>query len=218
MRSRCFAASARPKPEATLTHSGRERRERRGREPRRRHRRSARATASAVRARRRRSCRACPSRTCASGSDRREITAAGSSNLRPARIRLSARCSTRLSPMKITSVPGCCSETRRSRARSPSPEVPGEDRHLRGHARARSAGSRRAPGTAVSVETPGHDLELDPGCCERFDLFGAAAEDERVAALQANDRAARAGRDARAARSPPPASGRRARIRAAPVA
>ena len=40
--------------------------------------------------------------------------------------------------------------------------------------------------------TPGHDLELDPGLAQRFALLAAAAEDERVAALEPDDALARA--------------------------
>ena len=43
---------------------------------------------------------------------------------------------------------------------------------------ARVGGGRDAGGDA------GHDLELDPGLAQRFALLAAAAEDERVAALQ----------------------------------
>ena len=40
---------------------------------------------------------------------------------------------------------------------------------------------------------PGHDLELDPGLAQRLALLAAAAEDERVAALEPDDALARAG-------------------------
>ena len=35
--------------------------------------------------------------------------------------------------------------------------------------------------------TPGHDLERNAGVGQRFGFFAAAPEDERIAALQAND-------------------------------
>ena len=47
----------------------------------------------------------------------------------------------------------------------------------------------------------GHDLELDPGRAQRFALLAAAAEDERVAALQPHHAAARP-RAASISRSP----------------
>ena len=42
--------------------------------------------------------------------------------------------------------------------------------------------------------TPGHDLERDPGRGQRLGLLAAAAEDERVAALEADDDPARRAR------------------------
>ena len=48
---------------------------------------------------------------------------------------------------------------------------------------------------------PGHDLELDPGLAQRLALLAAAAEDERVAALEPDDALARAGAPRSAARS-----------------
>ena len=41
---------------------------------------------------------------------------------------------------------------------------------------------------------PRHDLELDPGRAQRLALLAAAAEDERVAALEPHDALARRGR------------------------
>ena len=42
--------------------------------------------------------------------------------------------------------------------------------------------------------TPGHDLEGDAGLAQRLRLLAAAAEDERVAALEAHDERAARGR------------------------
>ena len=48
-------------------------------------------------------------------------------------------------------------------------------------------GIRAEAGTAAIDETPGHDLEGDAGLGERERFLAAAAEDERVAALEPHD-------------------------------
>ena len=54
-------------------------------------------------------------------------------------------------------------------------------------------------GTADSADTPGHDLERHAGVGQRERLLAAAAEDERVAALEAHDLEALRGPARRAA-------------------
>ena len=55
-------------------------------------------------------------------------------------------------------------------------------------------GDPRVGGRRDAGGDPRHDLELDPGRAQRFALLAAAAEDERVAALEPHDALARRGR------------------------
>ena len=150
------------------------------------------------------------------GSDALDTTAAGSSNERPAEDEVVGDVRrARRRPMKITSVPGVAA----SRVVVEVAAVAGVPvRTVTWAASAavgeRDAGERRHGGQRRHAR---HDLVRDAGIDERLDLLAAAAEDERVAALQPHDARGRGCRGGRAARSPPPASAPRAAIRAAPA-
>ena len=64
--------------------------------------------------------------------------------------------------------------------------VPGDERHLRRDAAVGDRDPDRR-GHGAHRRHAGHDLALDPGCGQRERLLAAAAEDERVAALEAHD-------------------------------
>ena len=66
--------------------------------------------------------------------------------------------------------------------------VAGHDRDLGRHAALRD-GDSRVGGDGVGRRDPGDDLESHPGGRQRQRLLAAAAEDERIAALEADDRA-----------------------------
>ncbi len=65
--------------------------------------------------------------------------------------------------------------------------VPGHERHLGGHAALRH-GNARVGRDGVGRRHAGHDLERNPGGAECKRLLAAAAEDERIAALQPHHR------------------------------
>ena len=205
-RPRAAARASAARPRRTHTAGGRrpcesrvtrrivaKRRALRGRQPPRRSRRAPASGRPRPRRRSRRAARRSPARP---RSCRARRPRPASTRACPRAISRSASRPTTAPPMKATSVPGTPRERRGVECLD---VVRGERRHRLRDAAVRDRDARRL-GNGGDRRDAGHELERDAGADERERLLPAAAEDERVAALQAHDaapspcRARRAGR------------------------
>ena len=152
----------------------------------------------------RRACRATPAAAAATRRRRSPPACRATSRDRSAAPAIAAR---RPRPISTTSVTPFGCELRRSPTRTPRSSWPRDDEERRRDAavRDRNAGQRRRRDGARHAR---HDVERNAGALQRQRFFAAAAEHERIAALQPHDAACRAARRGSSARGSPAASSR----------